>query len=149
MMTTNNLVYRIILTFPDRITTFQPREIVRIPVVNLLELLIRCNTFTSAVNLFDRGLDASFPQLKLNVEGQARRLAIQLDKPRMIRVLSHTFPALQVYAYDAVVDQRILLASDAAWGAGGEIAEENTPEENDLFEDDLSSSGDVFYRIDK
>jgi hypothetical protein len=90
------------------------------------------------------GETASFQQLRSSVERQVRTPATRLENPKMVRVLSHTFPALQVYAYDALADQRILLASDAPWNADGEVAEEDAPSaEIDLFENDDAVDVDV------
>jgi hypothetical protein len=85
-----------------------------------------------------------FSQLQSSVERQARRLALRLDSPKMVRVLSHNFPALKTYAYDALTEQRIQLAENAPWDADRDVGadDEAVDSETDLFEHDSSEEED-------
>lgn len=79
-----------------------------------------------------------FPQLKLALETQAATLAARLRNPRTLRIISHEFPSLDIYAFDAIKGRRIRLDNNVEWDADGELVDEEVHEEDetDLFDSD-------------
>ncbi|KPM41360.1 hypothetical protein AK830_g5177 [Neonectria ditissima] len=68
----------------------------------------------------------NFLNLKADMEAHARGLAARMSKPRIVRVLSHTFPGLDVHSFDALVGHRMVLEPAAAWDADGEVMQDQT-----------------------
>lgn len=80
-------------------------------------------------------------QLREAMERQATMLAARLCKPRMVRVISHTPPSLDMIAFDAITGKRTQLKSNVGWDAEGEVvgearSEVGEDEDTDLFEGD-------------
>lgn len=78
-------------------------------------------------------------QLKEAMERQATTLSARLCNPRMVRVISHTLPSLDIIAYDAITGKRIHLKNNVEWDAEGEVVAEarsdgGEDEDTDLFE---------------
>lgn len=80
----------------------------------------------------------SFRRLKASMESQARELVRVMNNPRLVRIVSHTFPGLQMHSFDAITGRNMVLASAAPWDADGEEVEEVDAGE-DLFDSDSSS----------
>jgi hypothetical protein len=81
----------------------------------------------------------SFPQLKADMESHVRELVLKMKNPRIVRIVSHTFPGLDMHSFDALTGRQMLLAPAAPWDADGEEVEERATEE-DLFDSDSSSA---------
>lgn len=60
----------------------------------------------------------------------------------MVRVISHKFPSLSMYAFDAVTGQRVRLEAGTEWDAEGEVVydEDDCEDETDLFNNDLPAT---------
>lgn len=86
----------------------------------------------------------SFTQLRQSIERQASTLALGLDSPRIVRVITHRIPSLSIEAFDAITGQRLGLENNMQWDADGEVVGSHVrPHNTDLFQsddDDTSSS---------
>ncbi|KAK4040317.1 hypothetical protein C8A01DRAFT_35647 [Parachaetomium inaequale] len=83
----------------------------------------------------------AFVQFKNALEAQATALAARLRQPRMVRIITHEFPSLDFYAFDALTGKRILLEDNIEWDAEGEAeddaeADATEDDESDLFADE-------------
>lgn len=81
----------------------------------------------------------NFPRLKADIETSAREFVLIINKPRMIRILSHTFPGLDLHSLDVLTDRRMVLAPAAPWDADGEALVEEVDSGQDSFDSDSSS----------
>ncbi|KAK2599070.1 hypothetical protein QQS21_005476 [Conoideocrella luteorostrata] len=80
----------------------------------------------------------SFNQLKADMESRARELVHIMKNPRIVRIVSHTYPDLEMRSFDALTGRRMVLASAVPWDADGEEVEEGATAQ-DLFDSDSSS----------
>lgn len=80
----------------------------------------------------------SFHQLKADMESHARELVHIMNNPRIVRIVSHTFPGLDMHSFDALTEQQMVLASATPWDADGEEVVERAIAQ-DLFHSDSSS----------
>ncbi|KAK4144483.1 uncharacterized protein C8A04DRAFT_11409 [Dichotomopilus funicola] len=77
--------------------------------------------------------------LRIALETQAVTLAARIPNPRMVRIISHKGPFLEVYAFDAITKTRLQLENNLEWDADGELLDEGNEtedSESDLFADD-------------
>ncbi|OAQ61140.1 F-box-like domain-containing protein [Pochonia chlamydosporia 170] len=84
----------------------------------------------------------SFPQLKADMELHAGELVHVMNSPRIVRIVSHTFPGLKMHSFDAITGRQMLLESPAPWDADGEEVEITTGDNDDddhVFNSDTSS----------
>ncbi|KAJ3492585.1 hypothetical protein NLG97_g5292 [Lecanicillium saksenae] len=73
-----------------------------------------------------------------SMELQAKELAAALAHPKIIRVISHTFPGLQTRAFDAITGRRYKLEDLKHWEADGEVIEESdTDSESEISDVDI------------
>ncbi|EPE06639.1 hypothetical protein F503_03066 [Ophiostoma piceae UAMH 11346] len=90
-----------------------------------------------------------FRRLQEAMETKATRLAKLLDKPEMVRIVSHTYPSLTTIAYDAITRRRYLLRGKDAWDAPGllmrdpEGTGEQQSEEEEYDEQDMEEFEDL------
>jgi hypothetical protein len=87
----------------------------------------------------------AFGQFKDAMEAQATALAARLRQPRMVRVITHVFPSLDIYAFDALTGKRVRLENNIEWDAEGVAVDDaqrdgDESDETDLFEGDLPST---------
>ncbi|KAG6012061.1 hypothetical protein E4U43_007958 [Claviceps pusilla] len=80
----------------------------------------------------------NFPRLKADMESCARELVLQMNNLRIFRILSHTFPGMDLHSFDVLAERQMILAPTASWDADGEELEERVSEK-DLFDSDSSS----------
>lgn len=80
----------------------------------------------------------NFLRLKADMESHAREFVLALNNPRLVRILWHTFPGLDLHSFDVLTERRMILAPGAPWNADGEEIEDRVVEQ-DLFESDSSS----------
>ncbi|GAB0132219.1 hypothetical protein EsDP_00000661 [Epichloe bromicola] len=81
---------------------------------------------------------ASFPRLREDMESRATELVRMIRTPRIVRILSPTFPALSMHSFDALKGRRMHLPSAAPWDADGEEVKEMAVVQ-DPFDPDSSS----------
>jgi hypothetical protein len=77
--------------------------------------------------------------IELVMERQATALAARLRSPRMVRVITHRLPTLDIFAFDAIEGRYVKLPNNQDWVAEGEVEEEEGSESedtDDLFEDE-------------
>jgi hypothetical protein len=83
-----------------------------------------------------------FLQLRADMEKHAQVLANQMAAPKIVRVLTHTFPYRQLNAFDALTGQTFKLSHDARvhrdWDADEETIEDEPESEAEVETDDLS-----------
>lgn len=79
-----------------------------------------------------------FPRLKADMEYCARELVLLMKNPRVVRVLSHTFPGMELHFLDVLTERRRATEHTAPWDADGEESEESVSI-TDLFASDSSS----------
>ncbi|KAK4168743.1 hypothetical protein QBC43DRAFT_309597 [Cladorrhinum sp. PSN259] len=70
-----------------------------------------------------------FPQLKAEMESQAQVLVTQMAAPKMVRILTHTDPDIQMQAFDGLTGRRIKLSKGAEWDDDGEYSEEKVADQ--------------------
>jgi hypothetical protein len=83
-----------------------------------------------------------FLQLKADMEKHAQALVNQMAAPKIVRVLTHTFPNRQLNAFDALTGQTFKLSNYACvhgdWDADEEIIQHEPESEAEIEPDDLS-----------
>ncbi|POR36098.1 Uncharacterized protein TPAR_03716 [Tolypocladium paradoxum] len=86
-------------------------------------------------------LRKGFPRLQADMELKARELVRVMKNPRIVRVVSHTFPSLEMRSFDALTGRRMRLPPAAAWDADGEeVEEESVQDQTGIFDSDDSST---------
>ncbi|KAG6201935.1 hypothetical protein E4U35_005548 [Claviceps purpurea] len=81
----------------------------------------------------------NFTRLKADMESCARELVPLMGNPRIVRVLSHTFPGMKLHSLDVLTERRMELKPNAPWDAdGGEVKEPRVLRQ-DLSDSDFSS----------
>lgn len=87
----------------------------------------------------------SFSDLERHMEKTAQDLVLRMSNPRVVRLITHTFPGLELLSFDAMTGRRMKLAPDAPWDADGEEIEEAAEDHDatdDLFDSDSDSDSD-------
>jgi hypothetical protein len=82
----------------------------------------------------------SFLRLKDDVEEQAEALVVHMVSPRLVIILTHSLPQLQMQSLDVLTGKRMMLADDAAWEDNGRIIEDSDSESE--AQDDSSTASD-------
>ncbi|KAI9888210.1 MAG: hypothetical protein M1814_001091 [Vezdaea aestivalis] len=81
-----------------------------------------------------------FLQLKADLEKQAQVLVTQMAAPKMVRILTHILPSIQIRAFDVLTSKTVALSKDAEWDDKGETMEDQVSDEeseiSDLSTDD-------------
>lgn len=77
--------------------------------------------------------------LQEDIEAQANALVTQMLAPSVVRILTHTYPKLEMQSLDVLTGKRMLLADDSAWDANGEVIEDKVESESELELESLSS----------
>jgi hypothetical protein len=67
---------------------------------------------------------SSFLLLRADVEEQAHILVKQMAAPKMVRLLSHTLPTLQLQAFDVLTSETLNLEDGVEWDGKGEVVEQ-------------------------
>ncbi|KAG6314474.1 hypothetical protein E4U22_008727 [Claviceps purpurea] len=80
----------------------------------------------------------SFPRLKAEMESCARKLVLLMETPRIVRVLSHTFPGMKLRSLDVLTGRRMELKPTARWDAD---EKEAVLDEPTVLTQDASDSG--------
>ncbi|KAG5975607.1 hypothetical protein E4U55_007639 [Claviceps digitariae] len=80
----------------------------------------------------------NFLRLKADMESCARELVLQMNNSRIFRILSHTFPGMDLHSFDVLAERQMILAPTASWDADGEELKERVSAQ-DLFDSDSSS----------
>ncbi|KAF2679297.1 hypothetical protein K458DRAFT_422337 [Lentithecium fluviatile CBS 122367] len=74
-----------------------------------------------------------FLQLKADMEKQAQVLVAQMSAPKIVRILTHALPSIEMRAFDVLTDRNVILSEGAEWDDDGEAIED---EVSDLSSDD-------------
>ncbi|KAI1459773.1 hypothetical protein F4805DRAFT_53118 [Annulohypoxylon moriforme] len=78
-------------------------------------------------------------QLKADMEKQAQVLVGQMAAPKIVRILTHALPSLEMRAFDVLTGRNVKLSEGAEWDDDGETIEDQVSDgepETDLFSDD-------------
>jgi hypothetical protein len=82
-----------------------------------------------------------FLQLKADMEKQAQALVAQMAAPKIVRVLTHALPSIEMRAFDVLTGRNVTLSEGAEWDDDGEaIKDEVSDEESEIS--NLSSDDD-------
>lgn len=82
-----------------------------------------------------------FLQLKADMEEQARVLVAQMTAPKIVRILTHALPSIEMRAFDVLTGRNLTLNEGAEWDDDGEAIEEEVSDEESEISD-LSSDND-------
>lgn len=69
------------------------------------------------------------PRLKAAMEKQAQILVTQMESPRIVRILTHSYPKIEMRAFDALTGRTVRLSEGADWDDDGENIEDKVSEE--------------------
>lgn len=83
-----------------------------------------------------------FLKLKADIEAQAEALATLMKSPKIIRILSHSLPRLEMWSLDVLTGRRMILADDMAWEDDGKTVEDDSDSESEILDDGFSTSSD-------
>jgi len=78
--------------------------------------------------------------LEGRLEEQAKALAVHMDSPKVVRILSHSFPHIEVRSLDVLRGKRMVLADEMAWVDDDVTVEEDSDPESEIEDDDFSMS---------
>jgi len=116
--------------------------------LHLTEVLINLSlsnespTITSATHSLRCGSTAGgLLGLKADIEEQAQALAVHMAYPRIIRILTHSLPQLEMQSLDVLTGRRMILADGMAWENDGKNVEV-LDSESDAQDDSFSTSSD-------
>ncbi|KAF1835637.1 hypothetical protein BDW02DRAFT_597127 [Decorospora gaudefroyi] len=82
-----------------------------------------------------------FLQLKADMEKKAQDLVAQMAAPRIVRIVTHALPSIEMRAFDVLTGRHVRLSGGAEWDDDGEAIEDEAEEEESEISD-LSSSSD-------
>jgi hypothetical protein len=97
---------------------------------------------TSAAHSIRCGPIGGFLELKADIEDQAEALAIHMASPKIIRILTHTLPQLEMRSLDVLTGKCMKLADDMAWKDDGKTIDDDSELESEIMDDDLSTFSD-------
>ncbi|KAG6079156.1 hypothetical protein E4U16_001212 [Claviceps sp. LM84 group G4] len=80
----------------------------------------------------------NFPRLKTDMESGAKKLVPLMKNPRIVRVLSHTFPGMKLHSFDVLIGRRMEIKPNAPWDAD---EEEKVLDEPTVLTQDASDCG--------
>ncbi|KAK4664203.1 uncharacterized protein QC763_0083540 [Podospora pseudopauciseta] len=82
-----------------------------------------------------------FLQLKADMEKQAQVLVAQMAAPKIVRILTHALPRIEMRAFDVLTGRNVALSEGAEWDDEGEVIEDQvSADESEIS--DLSSDDD-------
>ena len=80
-------------------------------------------------------------QLRRDMEERTSLLVARMSYPKVARILSHSFPALQMQSWDALTGRRMILRDGAAWDDDGRTEETGgSDQETDPSDNESSTS---------
>jgi len=79
-------------------------------------------------------------QLRRDLEERASLLVARMSRPKVARILSHSFPALQMQSWDALTGRRMILGDGAAWDDDGRGEIAGGPDQETDHSDESSAS---------
>jgi len=83
-----------------------------------------------------------FLKLKADIEDQAEALAAHMASPKIIRILTHSLPQLEMRSLDVLTGKCMILADDMAWEDDGKTVEDDSDLESEILDDGFSTSSD-------
>lgn len=81
----------------------------------------------------------SFLELKADIEKQTQALVAQMAAPKMVRILTHSYPRFDMRAFDVLTGRNIILSEGAEWNDEGQEEEEDLESDK---ESEISSLSD-------
>ncbi|KAK4644031.1 hypothetical protein QC761_0048410 [Podospora bellae-mahoneyi] len=82
-----------------------------------------------------------FLQLKADMEKQAQVLVAQMAAPKIVRILAHALPRIEMRAFDVLTGRNVALSEGAEWDDEGEVIEDQVSDDESEISD-LSSDDD-------
>lgn len=79
-------------------------------------------------------------QLKADMEKQAQDLVVQMAAPKIVRILTHALPSIEMRAFDVLTGRNVTLSEGAEWDDDGEAIEDEVSDESEIS--DFSSDDD-------
>ncbi|KAF2021851.1 hypothetical protein BU24DRAFT_339445 [Aaosphaeria arxii CBS 175.79] len=67
-------------------------------------------------------------QLMADIEDQAKALVACMESPKIVRILTHTLPNLELRSLDVLTGKSMTMTKDMAWEDDGEAIVENEPD---------------------
>ncbi|KAI6774436.1 hypothetical protein HG531_001285 [Fusarium graminearum] len=80
--------------------------------------------------------EGGFLQLEADMQEQAKKLGAKMVSPKLIRILTHTFPQLETHSLDVLSGGTMLLEDRMRWDNDGNILEDEQGAGSDLSEDE-------------
>ncbi|KAF5024644.1 hypothetical protein F66182_3266 [Fusarium sp. NRRL 66182] len=127
---------------PDALKPRDPAESLRLnKVIVNLSLKMDFPGITSATHSkrCDPPNEGGFFQLKAEMQEQAEVLGVKMASPKLIRILTHTFPQLETHSLDVLSGRTMLLEDRMRWDDDGNIVEDEPGAESDFSDDDSLS----------
>ncbi|ATY64781.1 hypothetical protein A9K55_005378 [Cordyceps militaris] len=94
---------------------------------------------TSATHSRRCGSSGGILQLKTDMQEQAESLVPRMTTPEMLRIVTHSLPAIETRALDVLTGKIMILDDDVAWDQDGRSLEEPATPEPELSEDALAA----------
>lgn len=93
---------------------------------------------TSAIHSKRCGSDGGgMLQLKTDMQKQAESLVPRMAEPKVLRILTHSLPAIETRVLDVRTGKTMILDDNAAWDQDGRACEEYSSPESELSDDAL------------
>ncbi|KAK3063860.1 hypothetical protein LTS18_012179 [Coniosporium uncinatum] len=81
-------------------------------------------------------------ELEADIQDQAKALAAQMTSPKIVRILTHTLPKIEMRSLDVLTGKLMDLTDEMAWDDDGKTVEEDSDPEPEIDTDDFSTSSD-------
>lgn len=76
-----------------------------------------------------------FLQLKADMEKQTQVLVAQVAAPKIVMILTHALPSIEMRAFDVLTDRNVTLSEGAEWDDDGEAIEDEVSDEESEISD--------------
>lgn len=83
-----------------------------------------------------------FLKLKADIEDQAEALIPHMVSPKIIRILTHSLPQLEMRSLDVLTGKCMKLADDMDWEDDGKTVDDMSDSESEILDDGFSTSSD-------
>lgn len=80
--------------------------------------------------------------LQAAIKDQAEALAARMDSPKLIRILTHSLPQIEMLSLDILTGKRMVLADKMGWEDDGKTIKDVSDSESEILDDDFSTSSD-------
>lgn len=77
--------------------------------------------------------------MRADMQTQAESLVLRRKTPRMLRILTHSLPAIETRTVDISTGKALVLDESIAWDQDGRTLEEHSASESELSDDALAA----------